>query len=99
MSTREHHNESLASWTTLGIGGPTPRLLEVTSEAELLEALRETAASHHPALLLGGGSNLVIADEGVQATVLHPSGGVIHGDAEANVVRLRADAGVVFDDL
>src|SRR4051812_30865695 len=55
----------LAPLTTLRLGGPAQRIVEASSEAELLEAIRSGAA-----LVLAGGSNVVIADEGVPGTVV-----------------------------
>src|SRR4051794_31242827 len=55
----------LDALTTLRLGGPAGRLLEVDSEADLVAAVRE-----RPALVLAGGSNVVIADEGVPGTVV-----------------------------
>ena len=55
----------LAPLTTLRLGGPAQRLVEVSSEDELVEAVRSG-----PSLVLAGGSNVVIADEGVPGTVV-----------------------------
>ena len=55
----------LAPLTTLRLGGPAQRLVEASSEDELIEAVRSG-----PALVLAGGSNVVIADEGVPGTVV-----------------------------
>jgi UDP-N-acetylmuramate dehydrogenase len=55
----------LAALTTLRLGGPAERLVEAHTEQELVAAVREG-----PALVLSGGSNVVIADEGVPGTVL-----------------------------
>jgi len=56
----------LAPLTTLRLGGAAERLVEARSEAELVAAVRE-----RPALILAGGSNVVIADAGVPGTVVH----------------------------
>src|SRR4051812_351132 len=50
----------LAGLTTLRLGGPAERFVTAETEAELVAAVRE-----RPALVLAGGSNVVIADEGV----------------------------------
>jgi UDP-N-acetylmuramate dehydrogenase len=55
----------LAPLTTLRLGGPAQRLVEASSEDELVEAVRSG-----PALVLAGGSNVVIADAGVPGTVV-----------------------------
>lgn len=60
------HDVPLADLTTLRIGGPASTLLTVDSEAELIDAV----GSPGPVLLLGGGSNVVIGDEGFSGTVI-----------------------------
>ncbi len=57
----------LAPYTTLRLGGPADALEEARTEAEVLEALRSPTP---PALVLAGGSNVVISDAGVRGTVL-----------------------------
>jgi len=54
----------LADLTTLGVGGPVDRLVEVTDAGELVAAVREADEAGRPLLLLGGGSNVVAPDEG-----------------------------------
>ena len=56
----------LAPLTTLRLGGPAQGLIEAHTEDELIEAVR----GQRPALLLAGGSNVVIADDGVPGTVV-----------------------------
>jgi UDP-N-acetylmuramate dehydrogenase len=57
----------LAPLTTLRLGGPADRLVEARTEDELIEAVE----ADDPALILAGGSNVVIADEGVRGAVVH----------------------------
>jgi UDP-N-acetylmuramate dehydrogenase len=61
----------LADYTTLGLGGPADTFVAATSEAELVSAVRAADASAVPVLVLGGGSNLVVADAGFPGTVVH----------------------------
>ncbi|MGH3168666.1 MAG: UDP-N-acetylmuramate dehydrogenase, partial [Trebonia sp.] len=61
----------LADYTTLGLGGPAQTFVAATSEAELVSAVRSADAAGVPVLVLGGGSNLVIADSGFPGTVVH----------------------------
>src|SRR3954453_4018646 len=77
----------LASLTTIRLGGPAKRLLEAHSEAEAIETVREADARGEPVLVLAGGSNVVIADEGFPGTVgrLLTSGVDRHGDSELEV--------------
>ncbi|TFV62978.1 UNVERIFIED_ORG: UDP-N-acetylmuramate dehydrogenase [Bacillus sp. AZ43] len=54
----------LADLTTLAVGGPIDRLVEVADAAELVAAVRDADESGRPLLVLGGGSNVVAPDEG-----------------------------------
>jgi len=57
----------LSELTTLRLGGPAGAVVDARSEDELLAAVRSQAA---PLLLLAGGSNLVVADDGFPGTVV-----------------------------
>jgi UDP-N-acetylmuramate dehydrogenase len=59
---------NLADHTTLGLGGPAACFITAVSEDEIVDAV---AKSDDPVLILGGGSNLVVADEGFPGTVVH----------------------------
>jgi UDP-N-acetylmuramate dehydrogenase len=61
---------SLAGLTTMGVGGPAERLIEVQTGSELVEAVRGADERGEPVLLVGGGSNLVVADEGFSGLVI-----------------------------
>ncbi|WP_432563098.1 UDP-N-acetylmuramate dehydrogenase [Kineococcus sp. SYSU DK003] len=61
----------LAELTTLRVGGPARRLVRATTEAELVEAVSAADAAGEPLLLVAGGSNLLVADEGFDGTVVH----------------------------
>jgi UDP-N-acetylmuramate dehydrogenase len=60
----------LAGYTTLGLGGPAARFIEADSDDQVVAAVREADLSGEPVLVLGGGSNLVVADEGFPGTVV-----------------------------
>ncbi|NYE36988.1 UDP-N-acetylmuramate dehydrogenase [Nocardioides cavernae] len=62
---------ALRDHTTLRLGGPAGRWVEATTEEELVAAVGEADAAGEPLLVLGGGSNLVVADEGFAGTVVH----------------------------
>ncbi len=61
---------SLAPLTTLRLGGPARRLVEAPTADAVVAAIRATDAAAEPLLLLGGGSNLVIADAGWPGTAI-----------------------------
>jgi UDP-N-acetylmuramate dehydrogenase len=54
----------LADLTTLAVGGPVDRLVEVHDADELVAAVRDADESRRPLLVLGGGSNVVAPDQG-----------------------------------
>ncbi len=60
----------LAAYTTLGIGGPAATFLEPSEETGLTSAVRSADERGEPVLVLGGGSNVVVADEGFPGTVI-----------------------------
>ena len=64
-------NVSLASLTTLKLGGPARRVTDPDRDQDVIEAVRAIDARGEPLLVLGGGSNLVVGDEGFDGTVLH----------------------------
>ena len=59
----------LSELTTLRLGGPGRRLLEATTEAELVAAVTAADDAAEPLLVLAGGSNVVIADDGFDGTL------------------------------
>ncbi len=62
---------ALSAYTTLGLGGPVGQFIQATSDDELVDAVRAADRAGEPVLVLGGGSNLVVADEGFPGTVVH----------------------------
>ncbi len=69
-STAVRPGSALADLTTLRVGGPARRLVTVTTEDELVEAVRSADEAGEPVLVLGGGSNLLVADEGFAGVVI-----------------------------
>jgi UDP-N-acetylmuramate dehydrogenase len=91
---------TLADLTTLRLGGPPRALVTADDEDALVEAVRDADASGAPVLLVGGGSNLVVADEGVDATaVLVRTRGVAERAEDAGRVMIEVAAGEPWDDV
>ncbi len=90
-------NEPLAPFTTLGIGGPARWFAEAASETELAEAA-EWAREHSVRLfVLGGGSNLLVADAGFDGLVLHVSLRGVAAEDAAGERLYRVAAGEDWD--
>ena len=85
----------LAGLTTLGVGGPARRFVRAGTETELIAAVRDADQRAEPLLILGGGSNLVIADAGFPGTVVQVATRGIQQAAgpEADAVRLTVAPG------
>jgi UDP-N-acetylmuramate dehydrogenase len=95
---QEHSQVPLAGLTTLRLGGPARRLLVAETEDEVVEAVRAADTDSEPLLVLGGGSNLVVADEGFDGTVLQVA---TRGVAVAALAEhaLQVEAGVDWDHV
>jgi UDP-N-acetylmuramate dehydrogenase len=91
---------SLADYTTLGLGGPAGAFIDAPTEAALIDAVTAADAPGEPVLILGGGSNLVIADDGFPGTVVHVSTrGVGYAEAADGQVDVTVAAGEDWDDV
>jgi UDP-N-acetylmuramate dehydrogenase len=73
----------LSEVTTLRLGGPAREIVTARTEAELVAAVSEADAAGTPVLLVGGGSNLVVADAGFdgRAVLIRTTGVVVDQDA------------------
>ena len=91
----------LADLTTLGVGGPVARYVETTSEAELVDAVRTADEAGEPVLVLGGGSNLLVSDEGFDGLVVRDTRtGIDVPDHSACAgVTYTVPAGTPWDDV
>jgi UDP-N-acetylmuramate dehydrogenase len=90
----------LSELTTLRVGGPARRVLSPAHSQDLVRAATEVWAAGEPWLAVGGGSNLVVADDGFDGTVLRVLTRGIEGvPARDGRVRLRVQAGESWDGL
>ncbi len=89
----------LAGLTTLEIGGPARYLARCGNSSELALALAWGRERRLPTFVLGGGSNLLVADDGFEGLVLRPLDASILFENEGEHVRVRAGAGVSWDAL
>jgi len=93
---RVHARAPLAPLTTFRVGGPADWLVEPRSASEIVDALRLAADAGLPVTMLGGGSNVLVADTGIRGVVIRPRGGEV---SAIDATRIRADAAVTINGL
>ena len=82
--------------TTFRTGGPAEWLVEPRSGDEMIAALRLAHEARVPVTLVGGGSNVLVADRGIRGLVIRPRGGEVRQVDERHV---SADAAVTINGL
>ena len=91
---------NLAELTTLRLGGPASHVVEVVEEQQLVDAVMIADEAGDPALIVAGGSNLVVADEGVSGTVVLVRTQGISVDSDAcSGAMVTVQAGENWDDF
>jgi UDP-N-acetylmuramate dehydrogenase len=92
---------TFADLTTLRVGGDMDTLVRTTTEAELIDAVRAADDAGEPVLILGGGSNLLVADEGFSGVVIQDqrSGLRVESADSCGGANLTAPAGHSMDEL
>jgi UDP-N-acetylmuramate dehydrogenase len=86
----------LAPFTTFQVGGPADWLITLRSADEIERAVVIAAEWEVPVSVIGGGSNLLVADSGVRGLVIRIHGGDVTAVGKSTV---RADAGVTINGL
>ena len=86
----------LAPMTTFKVGGPADLLIETRSGDEIARAVKLAHDAGVPVTMLGGGSNVLIADAGVRGLVIRAKGGDVTPIGDTLV---RADAAVTINGL
>ena len=100
-----HDGTSLSKLTTMRVGGPAERILAAHTSDELVARTTQLWDEDEPWMLLGGGSNTIVADEGFPGTVLLVRNTGIErvadpdGSLPEGTIRLRAQAGQNWDEL
>lgn len=88
--------EALTPYTTFRVGGPAQWFVEPRGRDELVATLQAAYANQLPVTMLGGGSNVLIADAGIKGLVVRPRGGDVVRVSEREI---RADAAVTINGL
>src|SRR5450432_2696108 len=99
MSLAVRDDVPLAPLTTLELGGRARHLVDAATDATILEALAWATARGVPALILGGGSNIVVADRGFDGLVVRVATRGRDFRSDGDEVRVTAAAGEPWDDL
>ena len=71
----------LSKFTSFRVGGPAKKVIQVSTESEIIAAIEE--AGNSPVLILGGGTNLLISDEGFDGTVIRISNNSVQSEVDA----------------
>jgi UDP-N-acetylmuramate dehydrogenase len=87
----------LADHTTLRIGGPAASFVTATTDAELIEIVRRADAAGRAVLVLGGGSNLVVADAGFDGLVVRVATKGLRFERAGGQLLVHAAAGERWD--
>jgi UDP-N-acetylmuramate dehydrogenase len=71
----------LSKYTSFRVGGPATKIVQVSTEAEIIAAIEEAGDS--PILIMGGGTNVLIADKGFDGTVIRISNNSVQAEVDA----------------
>ena len=71
----------LSKYTSFRVGGPATKIVQVGTEAEIIAAIEEAGDS--PVLIMGGGTNVLIADKGFDGTVIRISNNSVQSEVDA----------------
>jgi len=87
----------LARYTRFGIGGPADVYAETAAAEVFVEALRQTRASGLPYVIIGGGTNLIVSDQGFRGIVLRFTADGIASEGSTVEADAGAELGAVVD--
>ena len=93
---RARANAVLAPLTTFRVGGPADWLVETRSAQRSCRCLALASSAGLPVTMLGGGSNVLVSDDGVRGMVIRSRGGDV---SRVDAGHVRADAGVTINGL
>lgn len=99
MEIKVEKNVLLSAYTTLKVGGIADYFVKVNTEKELEEALRFAEQTTTPPLILGGGSNILISDDGYKGLVILNRIKGIAYEENVDDILVTAAAGETWDDF
>jgi len=89
----------LAGYTTIGLGGPARFFMECSGMDDLREGIAFAGERRLPLLVLGGGSNIVVSDDGFPGVVLHQASRGIEFTLHGRRCGVRVAGGESWDDV
>lgn len=92
-------NVPLAPLTTIGIGGPARYFIAAATVDELREALDWASQRSLPVFILGGGSNLLVSDDGFPGLVIKVSLRGVVVESEDRYATVKVAAGEPWDSF
>ena len=99
MAIKIERNIPLSKLTTFRVGGSAKYFVEVESKVAFLEAVKFAKDMKIPIFVLGGGSDVLLSDQGYKGLVLRYKAKDLKFIKKNNGVLVIADAGIVWDDL
>ena len=88
----------LSDYTSLRVGGPAKKFMEVSSEQEIIAAIE--GAGDSPILIMGAGTNMLVSDDGFAGTVIRISNNKIEAEVDAcSGATLTIGAGENWDEF
>jgi UDP-N-acetylmuramate dehydrogenase len=94
--SRVRRDAALGPLTTFRVGGPADWLVEARTRDEILGVIAVAREAGVPVTVLGGGSNVLVADAGVRGVVVRIHGGEVR---QIDRIQVEADAGVTINGL
>jgi UDP-N-acetylmuramate dehydrogenase len=98
-SDRMQENVPLSGYTSARIGGPADVLIFVRSVEELAQVSRKLWEMDVPFLLLGGGSNVLVSDQGVRGVVIINRARLVKFNSQEEPPSIQAESGATLNDI
>ena len=98
-ATNVHAQEPMAKYTSFRVGGPVDWLVEVRQAELLRQAIQAARQSKLPYRVIGGGSNILVADSGINGIVILNKADHYEIREQGDEIHLTCDSGVMLPKL
>lgn len=89
----------LKDWTTFRIGGPAKYFFQAETEQDFIKAIKTARKLNVPFFVFGGGSNLLVSDDGYDGMIIKCEASLIKHKQQGNVHIIKAEAGAKLMDI